>query len=213
MPAPPRPRIPNSVSPSVPSTILPPRSRRRARAGGRIAVFGDARNVGTSLAALTLARALARSAKTVLIDLSSGASNLAAISTEPTAPGIVDLAAGSASFGEVITRDKLSRLHLVAIGRDPAGAELLVSPRLSMAFAALARAYDHVVVDAGTAAQADLARFLRLAPLAVLVSARANAPAAKAERDRLLKAGFVDVTVLDGAAAIAAASDRASAAA
>ncbi len=54
---------------------------------------------------------------------------------------------GSASFGQIITKDRLSSLHLVGAGRAPDRAALQ-SPRLGMAIDALLRAYDHVVLDA-----------------------------------------------------------------
>ncbi|HZD91340.1 MAG TPA: exopolysaccharide transport family protein, partial [Pseudolabrys sp.] len=88
---------------------------------GRIAVVGAARNVGTTYAAITLARALAEDGSVVLVDLAFGAPNLSVISSDPEAPGIADLVHGSAaSFGDIITRDQYSNVHLVATG-DPAG--------------------------------------------------------------------------------------------
>ena len=50
------------------------------------------------------------------IDLAPGNPNLSAISTDPRAPGLADAVAGDCAFGDIITRDKLSRLHLVAGG-------------------------------------------------------------------------------------------------
>src|SRR6202163_607387 len=104
------------------------RSLRTAGEGGRrVAVFGAARNVGTTLSAVTLARALARDARVVLIDLAVGAPNLAALSSDPHAPGVADVVRGTASFGDVITRDKLSRVHLVGAGRIGADGPAIVA--------------------------------------------------------------------------------------
>ncbi len=65
------------------------RELRGAGEGGRrIAVVGASRNVGTTLSAVTLARALARDARVVMIDLALGAPSLAAISADPQAPGV-----------------------------------------------------------------------------------------------------------------------------
>ena len=69
---------------------------------------------------------------------------------------------GEASFGQVITKDRMSALHMVAAGRAGADRALLQSPRLTMALDALLRVYDHVLLDAGTAA--DLPAGLLTAP-------------------------------------------------
>ena len=77
-------------------------------------MVGAVRNVGTTLTAIALARTLAREGRVVLIDLALGAPNLAVISNDPSAPGIADLVRGAASFSQIITRDRFSRVHLVA---------------------------------------------------------------------------------------------------
>jgi uncharacterized protein involved in exopolysaccharide biosynthesis/Mrp family chromosome partitioning ATPase len=181
--------------------------RGAGEAGKRIAVFGASRNVGTTLSAATLARALARNSRVVLIDLAFGASGLAAISADPRAPGVAEVVRGQASFGDAITRDKLSRMHLVNAGRvGQDGAAIAASPRLAMMVDALARAYDHVLIDAGTTFEAPVERLVRLAPRAVLVAIEANSPATLATRDRLAAAGYTDIAVLDGAASAASAA-------
>ena len=178
------------------------------RAGGeggrRIAVYGVSRGVDTTLGAVTLARALSRSARVVLIDLALGAPNLAAISADPQAPGVAEAVRGMASFGDVITRDKLSRLHLINAGRVGGdAAAILASPRLGMLIVALTRAYDHLLIDAGAALEVPVERLYRLAPRGILVATDQDAPATKAARDRMATAGYADVAVLDGAASAA----------
>jgi polysaccharide biosynthesis transport protein len=184
------------------------RDLRTAGEGGRrVAVFGASRNVGTTMSAVTLARALARDARVVLVDLSFGAPNLAAIATDPGAPGISEVVRGMASFGDVITRDKVSRVHLVGAGQiDADGAAILASPRLAMMIEALARAYEHVIIDAGATAEAAVERLHRLAPRAVVVAADESAPATETARARLATAGYREIAVLDGAASAAAAA-------
>ncbi len=59
---------------------------------------------------------------------------------------------GSATFGQIISKDRLSQVHLVGAGRASKDRSLLQSPRLGLAIDALLRVYDHVVLDAGTAA-------------------------------------------------------------
>jgi len=184
------------------------RSLRTAGEGGRrVAVFGAVRNVGTTLSAVTLARALARDARVVLIDLAVGAPNLAAISSDPHAPGVADVVRGTASFGDVITRDKLSRVHLVGAGRIGAdGPAIVASQRLAMLVEGLSRTYDHVIIDAGAAFEAAVERLYRLAPRAVLVTADQNAAPTKTAREHLGAAGFREIAVLDGAATAAPAA-------
>ncbi len=184
------------------------RSLRAAGQGGRrLVVFGVSRNVGTTLSAITLARALARDARVVLIDLALGSPNVAAISVDPHAPGVAEVVRGACSFGDAITRDKLSRVHLVGAGRLVAdGAAIVASERLAMMVEALARTYDHVVIDAGATFEAMAERLSRLTRRAVLVTADAASPATRAARERLAAAGFGEVAVLDGAACATAAA-------
>jgi MinD-like ATPase involved in chromosome partitioning or flagellar assembly len=119
------------------------------------------------------------------------------ISTEPDAPGIVDLIRGAASFGDIISRDRFSKLHLVAVGRAEGDAPaILASQRLLMTIDALAQTYDHVVIDAGAVPELPAEQFVRLASRAALVSPDAAHPSTQAARDRLLRAGFADVTLL-----------------
>jgi polysaccharide biosynthesis transport protein len=166
----------------------------------RITVIGTLRNVGTTMAAITLARSLGKQARVALVDLALGSPNLSVIAADPTVPGIAELVRGSASFGQIITRDRFSSVHLIMAGReaiDPSA--IMTSQRLSITLEALARSYDHVVVDAGTVGDAALDRFANLAPRAVLVAGELDDPATMLARERLLQAGFADVNVLVGA--------------
>jgi uncharacterized protein involved in exopolysaccharide biosynthesis/Mrp family chromosome partitioning ATPase len=170
-------------------------------AGRRVTVVGAARNVGTTYAALGLARGLAaQGSRVVLADLAFGAPNLAVMSINPDAPGFAELVGGAASFGQIVTRDKFSRVHLVATGAVAGeGAAILASPRLVMALEALARSYDHVVIDAGAVPDMMSGPLARIAPRAVLVTADSSGPATEAARERLTAAGFTDVFVFLGA--------------
>jgi len=178
--------------------------RDAGEAGRRVAVFGASRRVGTTLASLTLARALARDARVVLVDLALSAPNLAVMSMDPGAPGIADVVRGGASFGDVITRDRLSSLHIVAAGRIGSDSPAIIaSQRLAMMLEALARSYAHVVIDAGAVTEAAVERLYRLAPRAVLVGTEPSALATRAGRERLAGAGFTDIALLDGAPIVA----------
>lgn len=174
--------------------------RHLGEAGRRVTVVGAARNVGTTYTALGLARGLAtQGGRVVLVDLALGAPNLAVVSTNPDAHGLAELVRGIATFGQIVTRDKFSRVHIVATGKVAGeGAAILSSPRLVMTLEALARTYDHVVIDAGAVPEIDVEPFARIAPRAVLVTADPADPSTQAARERLIAAGFTDVTVFQG---------------
>jgi len=128
------------------------------------------------------------------------------ISTDPNAPGLAELIRGQANFGDIITQDQYSRVHLVATGAVGAdGPALAASPMLPTVIEALARSYDHVVLDIGSAADVAVERFAPLAGHAVLVAADPAHPGARAARDRLMMAGFGDVSLVVGATQAAAA--------
>ncbi|HEV3397364.1 MAG TPA: exopolysaccharide transport family protein [Xanthobacteraceae bacterium] len=169
-----------------------------AEAGRRVVVVGAQRHIGTTLTALALARELSRHARVVLVDLAFSHPNLAAVAIDPGAPGIADLVRGGASFGAIITRDRDSRVHIVPAGRGgPDNAAILASERIGVALDALARTYDHVVIDAGTTSDPLPEPLLRGASRAVLVVSGVPHEAAVAARDRLHVAGFADVAMLD----------------
>lgn len=175
--------------------------REAGETGKRIAVIGAASHAGTTLTAVALARRLARDARVILIDLSLERPNLAAITTDPRAPGVADLARGAASFGQVITRDRFSRVQVIAAGRVGAdAASVYTSERLATGIDALSRTYDHVIIDAGAAPAIPARRLARLAPCAVLVASGVAAATAEAVRDELGNAGFSDIAVFAGTA-------------
>lgn len=169
----------------------------------RITVVGSAREGETTLTAITLARRLAREARVVLVGLTESSQAVAAISDDPAAPGLCDLDRGTATFGQVITRDRLSDLHLVHVGGGADRARLMQSPRLLTTLDALTRVYDHIVIDAGEIADLPLS-LVTGAVHAVLVADPAFSEGDRAEfGDQLMAAGFGAVTFLsaaDGAA-------------
>ena len=181
--------------------------RQAGDAGRRVNVIGTARNAGATYAAISLARALAKDANVVLVDLAFGAPNLSVISTDPQAPGLAELIRGAASFGDIITKDQYSNVHLVATGNVGSdAAALAASPMLATVIEALGRSYDHVVIDAGSATDVAIEYLAPLAARAVLVAANPAAALPRVEHGRLMAAGFAEVTLLAGApqAAVAA---------
>jgi Mrp family chromosome partitioning ATPase len=170
--------------------------RDEGEAARKITIMGTGQNETITLTALTLARLLARSAKVVLVDLSPSSPTLTAVSVDPAAPGLADLMLGEASFGQVITRDKLSSVHLVGAGRPGTDRALLQSPRLTLALDALLRVYDHVLLDAGTATDLP-ARLLTENARAILVPDPSMSPEARTRmREQLQAIGFGSVTTL-----------------
>ena len=174
--------------------------------GRRVIVVGTMPNVGTTHAAISLARTLAQDANVVLVDMAFGSPNLSVISDDPEARGIAELVRGTATFGDIITRDQYSNLHLVAAGDVGNDARVLVaSPMLATLVEALVRSYDHVVIDVGSAADVAVERFTPLAAHAVLVAIDPASPATRSARERLMTAGIADVTVVSGAPQVIAA--------
>jgi uncharacterized protein involved in exopolysaccharide biosynthesis/Mrp family chromosome partitioning ATPase len=180
--------------------------RQAGDGGRRVAVFGAARDVGTTYAAISLARALGGDSSVVLVDLAFAAPNLSVISTDPQAPGLAELLAGSASFADIITTDQYSAVHLVAtgdLGED--GHSLLASPELAGIIEALSRSYDYVVIDAGAVTDVPVELFAPLAGQAVLVASGTAMPAMREMHGRMIGAGFDNIaTMLGGAQAVAA---------
>jgi uncharacterized protein involved in exopolysaccharide biosynthesis len=204
--------------PGVPLETIEALGREMAAAGEaarRIAVVGTARNVGTTVTAITLARNLARERRVVLIDLALENPDLSVVASDPSAPGIAELMRGSASFGDIITRDRHSRVHVVMAGRVLLDADAIIATeRLAITLEALARSYDHLVIDAGALPDIKAERFAQFAPRGVLVASLIDDLATIEAREHMLHAGFTDVSmVASGPVAQAAEPGRAQAAA
>jgi polysaccharide biosynthesis transport protein len=178
----------------------------------RVAVFGAAQGMDTSWTALKIARALAANARVVLVGLGSADSAIRATSIEPAASGLAELAAGTASFRDIITKDRQSSLHLISSGQLPTDrSEILLAPNMATNFEALARGYDRVVVAAGAIFGPDLEVIGALAPHAILVAGTLTDAGTASARERLLDAGFADVTIVGGTFADGAAETAAAA--
>jgi succinoglycan biosynthesis transport protein ExoP len=170
---------------------------RSAGDGARkVTILGTASSESITLTALTLARLLARQARVVVVDLSATSLTLSAISADPAAPGLAELMQGEASFSQVITRDRLSRAHLVSAGRPGFDRTLLQSPRLTLAIDALLRVYDHVLLDAGLAAELPAELLSSQARALVVPDASMATEARSLMCDQLSEVGFTGVTML-----------------
>ena len=170
--------------------------RSAGDAARKITILGTASNESITLTALTLARLIVRNAKVVVVDLSASSPTIAAVSVDPAAPGLAELMQGEVSFSQVITKDRLSRVHLVSAGRPGSDPALLQSPRLTLAVDALLRVYDHVVLDAGTASDLPAELLTRQACAVVVPDPSMTADARTLMCDQLKAVGFSDVTML-----------------
>jgi len=169
-----------------------------AAAGARkVTVLGTASSESIALSALALARLMAGQAKVVVVDLAASSPMMSAASVDPTAPGLAELVQGEASFTQIITRDRLSRVHLVSAGRPGFDRAQLQSPRLTLAIDALLRVYDHVLLDAGTASDLPAELLTSQARAVVVPDASMESDARTLMCDQLRAAGFSDVTMLE----------------
>src|SRR3569833_3433280 len=101
MAAPPlSPQMGSGLGPAAPAIVPLPVStvdqiarnlRQSGDAGRRVTVVGGARNVGTTYAAITLARPHAQETIVVLVDFAFSAPNLSVNSSDPNAPGIAEI--------------------------------------------------------------------------------------------------------------------------
>ncbi len=179
---------------------LAARLRGAGEAARKVTILGTASSESITLTALTLARLMARHARVVVVDLSASSPTMSAVSADPAAPGLAELMLGEASFSQVITKDKLSRLHLVNSGRPGFDRALLQSPRLTLAIDALKRVYDHVLLDAGAATDLPAELLTAQARAVVVPDASMTPDARNVMCDQLKAVGFSDVTMLSKAA-------------
>ncbi|MBR0839476.1 lipopolysaccharide biosynthesis protein [Bradyrhizobium liaoningense] len=170
--------------------------RAAGAAAKKVTVLGTASGETVTLSTLTLARHLARDARVVVVDLAASSPTIAAVSVDAAAPGLAELMQGEASFAQIITRDKLSRLHLVMAGRPGFDRSLLQSPRVTLAIDALLRAYDHVLLDAGSASDLPAELLTAHARAVVVPDASMTADARTLMCEQLKAVGFGEVTML-----------------
>lgn len=175
---------------------LAARLRAAGAAAKKVTVLGTAAGEAITLSTLTLARHLAREARVVVVDLAASAPTIAAVSVDPAAPGLAELMQGRASFAQVITADKLSRLHLVMAGRPGFDRSLLQSPRVTLAIDALLRAYDHVLLDAGNASDLPAELLTANARAVVVPDVSMDVDARALMCEQLKAVGFSEVTML-----------------
>src|SRR5580704_13903997 len=163
----------------------------------KITILGTASSESITLTALTIARLMARSARVVVVDLAAASPTISAISADPNAPGLTELMLGEASFSQIITKDRLSRVHVVNAGRPGSDRALLQSPRLTLAIDALLRVYDHVLLDAGSASDLPAELLTTRARAVVVPDGAMTADARALMCDQLRAVGFSEVSMLN----------------
>jgi succinoglycan biosynthesis transport protein ExoP len=165
-------------------------------AARKVTILGTAASESITLTALTIARLIARRARVVVVDLAATSPTISAASVDPNAPGLAELMQGEASFTQIITKDLMSRTHLVSSGRPGSDRTLLQSPRLGLAIDALLKVYDHVLLDAGSASDLPAELLTTQARAVVVPDASMTAEARNLMCDQLKAVGFRDVTML-----------------
>ncbi|MBR1193328.1 exopolysaccharide transport family protein [Bradyrhizobium sp. AUGA SZCCT0160] len=175
---------------------LADRLGQAGEAARKVTVLGTASSEGITLTALTLARLMARQAKIVVVDLTAASPAMTAVSVDPAAPGLAELMQGEATFAQIITKDRLSRVHLVSAGCPGFDRSQLQSPRLTLAIDALLRVYDHVLLDAGSASDLPAELLTAHARAVVVPDASMDSDARSIMCDQLRAVGFADVTML-----------------
>jgi uncharacterized protein involved in exopolysaccharide biosynthesis/Mrp family chromosome partitioning ATPase len=165
-------------------------------AARKVTVLGTAPSDSITWTALTLARLMAQHAKVVVVDLTASSPTLSLTSVDPVAPGLAELMQGEASFAQIITKDRLSRVHLVSAGRPGVDRAQLQSPRLTLAIDALLRVYDHVLLDAGAASDLPAELLTSRARAIVVPEESMTQDARSLMCDQLRTVGFSEVAML-----------------
>jgi uncharacterized protein involved in exopolysaccharide biosynthesis len=166
---------------------------------GVVVVSGAEGREPSGNVAIELARELAQDGgRVLLLDLDVERAPAAALAADPRAPGLSDLLFGVANFGEVIQRDRASRIHVITTGRGVRDTvSLLSAEKLGVVFGAVAQTYDQVIVAAPTlTALPGAERLARFSRAVILVSAQGREGAGAAISDQLAGLGFANVAVV-----------------
>jgi MinD-like ATPase involved in chromosome partitioning or flagellar assembly len=125
-----------------------------------VGAAGEARNVARGLA-LTLSH----QARAILIEIEADTAG-----TPDSAPGLTDLVAGEASFGDVIHRHPASRLDLVPVGTLLNEALTVMPEAMDLTLSAFEQAYEWVVWSLAPDAGAEILTLLAPRSDAVVIA-------------------------------------------
>jgi uncharacterized protein involved in exopolysaccharide biosynthesis/Mrp family chromosome partitioning ATPase len=171
--------------------------RDAGEAARKVTILGTASSEAIAFTTLTLARMVAATnTRVVVVDLSASSPTISAASVDPDAPGLAELMLGEATFSQIITKDRMSRVHLVSAGRSGFDRNLLQSPRVTLAIDALFRVYDHVLLDAGAASDLPAELLTARARAVVVPDASMPAEARSLMCNQLKAVGFSEVAML-----------------
>ncbi|QCL93556.1 polysaccharide biosynthesis protein UppB [Agrobacterium tumefaciens] len=124
-----------------------------------------------STTSVMLARALSEMGRSVvLVDMTASACPTRLMAPDAGLPGVMDLLAGAAAFGETIHGDRLSDAHIVPRGNAQPREAMRAIDRLTMILGALSDAYDTVLVECGAVQISSLGKMLRNLPAEIIVS-------------------------------------------
>jgi uncharacterized protein involved in exopolysaccharide biosynthesis len=125
-------------------------------------IAGATPKVDATAEAIGIARALvARREQIVLVDLTRGPAAISGPLEIPRVPGLTDLAAGRASFDDVVKIDAETPLQVIAAGNPKLAASADENARFERVFEALTQVYDCVVLHADREAVRQLAPALK----------------------------------------------------
>jgi Mrp family chromosome partitioning ATPase len=121
----------------------------KGAAPGALLVAGGTSKVDATAEAIAIARALvAKHEQVVLVDLTRGVASVSGALGLPRVPGLSDLAAGHASFEDVVRIDPETSLQVIPAGNPKLVVNDDANERFSRLFDALTQAYDSVVLHA-----------------------------------------------------------------
>ncbi len=156
----------------------------------RIALLSPEGEVGSEGSVL-LARYLATGGASVIaVDMTGAGASSHAMIGPSVVPGIKDLLAGEATFGDVIHSDRGSRAHIIPTGVASAEIAAESGDRLHMIFDALEKTYDYVVIDCGAADVAGLSRISKPNTINVINAIDQSNSAVLMAAEMLEHAGF-----------------------
>jgi exopolysaccharide transport family protein len=156
---------------------------------------GSAATVAVARAASELGR------RTILVDLTGSGVPTQMMADMPGLPGITDLLCATAAFSDTIHADFQSDAHVLPQGTADVRRAMRGADRLSMIVAALADAYELVLVECGPADVAGVSRLARSGQAEIILSAAdASMDDIEQAAGRFIEAGYEDVMLLLGAA-------------
>ncbi len=204
-PYPGAPQMPQGRSTPFSLDELVTRAASMGDAGRRVMFASIGRPDQSSEAAVALARHLIQQGRrVVLVDLNLEVRRVSSL-IGGNVPGMTDLLSGTATFAQIIHRDRQSPVHIVGCGtRAMMQRDLFGDDRLAIAMHALAETYDAVIIEAGRATEMT-DKLYETAGFAVLISENALSDAAAGARYRAMTAaGFADVVLMLPAMQVAA---------